>query len=132
MSDCYIDTNAVLRFLLNDIPKQKKIVIDCLEKSEQEGSKIIVLPSVLAEIYYVFEKVYGWKREQFVPTLLDFLSTPVVDLAEDHDVLVSLLHDSLTYNLDFVDLLICLKAKHENRSVLSFDKKLNNYFKKIS
>ena len=72
MTNYYLDTNVILRFLLrdNDIlhKKSEKIFLE----AEKGKSKIIITPSVIFEIVYVLEKVYKIKREK-ISKLLDFL-----------------------------------------------------------
>lgn len=61
-----LDTNILLRLLLNDIPQQSSAV----EKLLTSGKTYEIADAALFEIVYVLEKVYKIQREQVAKSIL--------------------------------------------------------------
>jgi predicted nucleic acid-binding protein len=111
-----LDANAILRYLLKDIPQQASIV----EKLVVEDN-ILVLPEVLAEVIYVLTKVYGYAKINVANEILSFLKTIKCDSR-------LLLNATLLYsqrNLSFVDCILYQYAMQSRYEVFTFDEKLN-------
>ena len=108
-----LDANAILRYLLNDIPDQA---------SEVEQT----IGEVIAEVVYVLQGVYKLERSETTNALVVFLDE--IDIA-DKPVVKEALHEYAATSLDYVDCVLYSRAKLLGENILSFDKKLN---KKIS
>lgn len=112
-----LDANAVLRYLLRDIPEQADAV-----KELVEDYNAYVYPEILAEVAYVMSGVYGASRQDIAKALLIFINeTPVHD-REMVEMTLRLYGES---SLDFVDCLLIARNSVLRENVLSFDKKLN-------
>lgn len=117
-----IDTNIMLRFLLNDSPelsaKASEIITHnyCLVKYE-----------VIAEAVYVLSKVYGIDRAGIAGAIRLFLPNVTV---ENRDVVLSALSAYEGTKLDFVDCIIAAHRLVEKEKIFTFDKKLNNFIKR--
>lgn len=112
-----IDTNVILRYLLNDIPEQA-------QKSEDViNSGAFTLPEVIAEVIYVLVKLYNIPRKE-----INGIVSPVFDEVEiEHkDVVLSALELYSSTSIDFVDCILISRNKLLSEKVFSFDKKLNN------
>ena len=110
------DANAVLRFVLDDIPEQAALT----ERAISEGAEVTV--EVLAECVYVLVKVYGLSRETVSECLLEVLPN---FHCRNADVVSEALHLFCETRLDFVDCELISESKLHQRVILSFDKKLN-------
>jgi predicted nucleic-acid-binding protein len=73
-----VDTNVVLRDLLLDSPSQAEIA-EILFK----GSKLLIVPTVLAELEWVLRSVYKWSRLVINDALQSLLDHENVSTTDD-------------------------------------------------
>jgi predicted nucleic-acid-binding protein len=117
-----LDANAILRYLLNDIPEQASIV----EKAIKEGA--CTTNEALAEVIYVLLGVYKLKRKEITDSLLILLEE--IDVL-DKRIIKEALRCFTETSLDYVDCILYARAKILNEKVISFDKKLNKLIAEI-
>lgn len=113
-----LDTNVVLRFLLNDVPEQTdkaaKVIV---------SDKVYVTDVVTVETIYVLEKVIELSRQDIVKLVTDFLGfanvvhnpyflLDAIDLYKQHSA------------LSIVDCYATAEAKAYNNKLVTFDKRL--------
>ena len=120
MAKVLIDTNVILRYILNDNEDMAMKAANIIKNGA------ITLPEVLAEVVYVLKKVYEVKKEDIVNTLLDILNEVEVEHRETIIKAVQIFSES---NLDFVDCILIAYHEVEEIEVFTFDKKLNNKLK---
>ena len=113
-----LDTNVVLRYLLNDIPEQS-----LKSKAVITDSPCYVTDVVAAEIIFVLERVIEMERSDIVLLVKTFLSLPnlifndyFLDQAID-------LYDKKK-KLSIVDCYAATEARVYSNSLLTFDKEL--------
>lgn len=113
-----LDTNVVLRYLLNDIPEQtvksKKVIT---------GSVSYLTDVVLTETVFVLERVVGMNRTDIVKLIKTFLSLP--DLVYNDyflDEVIDLYGKKPT--LSIVDCYAAIEAKVYKNTLVTFDKEL--------
>lgn len=116
-----LDANAILRYLLNDIPAQADVVAGTIEVGAS------TIPEVMAEVVYVLSGVYKIDRLSIASTLKDFLEEISI---QDKPVIKSALDLYARRKLDYVDCILIARAKLFGEDVLSFDKKLNSALKR--
>ena len=116
-----LDANAVLRYLIEDIPEQAELVAQAIER----GAEVTI--EIIMECVYVLEGFYGETRS-FVAESLGIL----LDEVECRRRVVAA--TALGYyggsKLDFVDCILAAEADAAHREVLTFDKKLNSLLSK--
>jgi predicted nucleic-acid-binding protein len=123
-----LDTNVVLRYLLNDIPEQTE-----LAKSVIADSSCYVTDVVTTEVVFVLERVIGMDRVDIVKLVKTFLSLPNV-VYNDYflDQAISLYGNKKS--LSFVDCYAAIESKVYNNYLMTFDKELikngGNHIKK--
>ena len=121
MKEYYIDSNFFLRFILKDNLNQWKVANDYFKEAKLEKVKLVFLTETIIEIEYVLRKVYKLSRKIILKYLLTLLSINNFEIIDKE-----LLKDALLYyvekNIDFVDIIIFLKARSQNAEVLTFDK----------
>ena len=121
MKEYYIDSNFFLRFILKDNLNQWKVANDYFKEAKLEKVKLVFLTETIIEIEYVLRKVYKLSRRIILKYLLTLLSINNFEITDQE-----LLKDTLLYyvekNIDFVDIIIFLKARSQNAEVLTFDK----------
>lgn len=67
MSKKILDTNVVLRYLLQDVPDMFEIACTNIKQGD-----CFVFPEVIAEAVYVLKSVYKVERKDISSVLIDF------------------------------------------------------------
>ena len=116
-----IDTNVIIRFLVGDhkeyLVQSKKIFTQI-----QEGTlQVEILSEVLMEVLFVVVKQYKVPKAITIEKLKGILLLEGV-VNSDKMILLETLNMFLDKNIDYVDALICTKAKLEGYGKISFDK----------
>ena len=112
-----LDTNYILRYLLNDDEKMASIAEEVILYKAVHISN-----EVWAEVVYVLEGVYGLKKEEISKVLRSLLKFENINVIDKYTLSKALELFTLK-KLDFVDCLLCAYASTDE--VLTFDKKLN-------
>lgn len=115
-----LDTNALLRWLLGDVPRQTALV----EKLLTSGESFVVDDAALIETIFVLEKVMKISRPTVVTAIRTLLSTASLDI--DRSRWDTLAGDYLAHpKMSIADLYLAAKARESGETPLySFDKKL--------
>lgn len=115
-----LDTNVVLRFLLDDVPEQTKKVTKIIN-----NNTVYITDVIAVEVIYVLEKVILLPREDIYKLVVDFLGfanvvhnpyflLEAIDLYEHHS------------SLSIVDCYAAAEAKAYSNQLVTFDKRLAN------
>jgi len=126
MSDTTIlDTNAILRYILQDDNEKTEKV-----KDKINANRCLIPTEVVAEVVYVLVKFYKVPRKNSAAAIENFLALANVFPMEATIVCRGLVSFAST-KLDFVD---CNMAGYQMQgySIFTFDKKLQNYLKKMA
>ncbi len=121
MKEYYVDSNFFLRFILKDNLNQWKVANDYFKEAKLEKVKLVFLTETIIEIEYVLRKVYKLSRKVIFKYLLTLLSINNFEIT-DKELLKEALLNYVEKNIDFVDIIIFLKARSQNAEVLTFDK----------
>ena len=111
-----LDTNMILRYLLNDNENMREIA----KKYLRAGNVWITL-EVAAELVYVLNGVYKLERKAIAEKIIQFLN--VAD-CEESAVLQLALNTYALHNLDFVDCILYAYNEVKGIEIATFDKKL--------
>lgn len=114
-----LDANAVLRYVLKDIPDQAEKVAEAILNNET-----LILPEVVAETVYVLGGQYGLARD----TIADVISDVLDDTESSNDYIRDAIRAFSLTKLDFVDCLLFAYSK--THLIFTFDKKLNSFIKR--
>ena len=114
-NSCLIDTNVLLRYLLDDNEQMGLIAEHII------NSGAWTTPEVLAEVTYVLESVYAVERPRICAALEIILNHVETYPA---DIVLSAVREYKESGLDFVDCLIVAYSRAGNR-VFTFDKGIN-------
>jgi predicted nucleic acid-binding protein len=125
-SRLFLDTNAILRYLCNDVPEQANAVEKRLLQAQSGQLIIETHPLILAEALYVLESFYSQPRERIVTGLLRFLNTPGIRTPEERRVRKAL-ERYLSTNVSFIDAFIAELAAEASIPVFSFDRGLDKF-----
>ena len=122
-----LDTNALVRMLIEDDQNQAKKVREAVSFAEKNSLQIIILSEVLIETVWVLEAVYKCTREEITQFLEILISTSTFT-CPDSAVIRSAIQQYKKGG-DFADLVIIGQAKsHQAKIFFSFDKKLQKRF----
>ncbi|OGM75618.1 hypothetical protein A2382_02735 [Candidatus Woesebacteria bacterium RIFOXYB1_FULL_38_16] len=123
MKKVLLDTNPILRFLLNDIPAQAQKTNGLFENAKAGKIKIIIPQIIIFEAYFVLAKYYEFDKKTIINYLQFILSTPYL-IIEDRSVFLKSIAIFSSKNISFVDSFLVAKSTLENIVLFTFDKKL--------
>lgn len=116
-----IDTNIIVRVLLNDNPLLFKRAKELIEKEEE----VLVLDPIVFEVFYVLEnKIYNTPKNEAVLSVRRFLKQKKVFL-ENKELIELTLEKYSTNNISIPDSYLLARSELNNNKLLTFDKKLN-------
>jgi len=115
----YLDTNVILRYLLQDHHEFSQKSISIIE-----NNNVYIKNEVLAEVVYVLNKTYKVEKQKLRKILTDFTEVNNIHF-ESKEIVILALNIFENQNIDFVDALLCSYEKLKNFEIVSFDKKLN-------
>jgi len=113
-----VDTNIILRYLLNDIPEQSEVA-----RLELKKDNVKILTQVVAEVIYVLSKIYKINRKEISENLLKIFSLDGV-IVENEEIVVFAVAEYGNSKLDFVDELLYANSKIRGTMVKTFDSSL--------
>ena len=118
-----IDTNVLVRFLVNDDQKQAEQVRTLFVSAQKEREVFFVPVLVLLETIWVLESAYQVSREDLMAALGDLLLMPVLEF-EQREAVNAMLSVASSNSIDLPDALIVQSALYSGcESVLTFDQK---------
>lgn len=121
MSKNLIDTNLIIRFLVNDDPKKVERVEKLLKDKNNTN---ILLDTVVAEIIWVLSSYYSLEKQEVIEKARALIH---VDSIECNEVLIN---RSLTLweenNISYIDAYLAAVAELGNIQLYSYDKKFNS------
>ncbi|NOZ78976.1 MAG: type II toxin-antitoxin system VapC family toxin [Acidobacteria bacterium] len=119
-----LDTNVLVRILIEDNPKQVAAAAEAVEGAVERGEKILIGDIVLAELEWVLDSAYGVPRERIHGAMLALLEDERF-VFEDRRRVVSALDRYRFGRGDLSDFLLGFSARdHGASAVLTFDKAL--------
>lgn len=117
-----LDTNVIVRFLVNDHRDHHRQALRWFTEAQQGKREIIVSSLVIAETSFVLESFYKIKRAAVADALEVFIAQRWLDIS-DRDVLISAWR-YYRNGLHFVDSYLKAWCEVYDCSLLTFDKKL--------
>ena len=118
-----LDTNCLLRWLLNDIPEQAAHVAALLASE----NTVIVADAALIEAAFAMSNVYKIDTTTIINSIHTIMAQPSISM--NRSLWITILEDRATHpKLSIVDLYLAHHARttHEELPVYTFDRKLAN------
>jgi uncharacterized protein len=125
MKPIIVDTNAFLRLLVNDIPSQKKLFEQLLQKAKNEELSIFVPQIIIFEIEYSLRKYYLVPKDKIIEELQVIVAMNFIEI-EDRQSFNTALGYYAKEKISFVDCFILARSQIENYKLFTFDKKLKS------
>ncbi|GAN33777.1 MAG: tRNA(fMet)-specific endonuclease VapC [Candidatus Brocadia sinica] len=118
-----IDTNLLVRYLINDDQKKAEAVDNLLDKAMKGEVRIVVPSVVIAELVWVLESFYQMKADTILELVEAIVNTTGLDVTDKLTV-ISALRLYKNRNIDFIDAWIIEFAKERGiKTIYTFDKK---------
>jgi predicted nucleic-acid-binding protein len=103
-----LDTNVVLRLLLNDDPAQNSRVDALLDEHGQTAGALLVSDVVLAEVFWTLPSAYAQDQKAVLLALHGLLDEPSIAF-ESRDAVQSAVEQFTHSKCGFVDFLVTAK-----------------------
>lgn len=118
-----LDTNVVVRFLVQDDPKQAKLANQCIENCLKNGETLWICQVTLCEIFWVLQRCYKLTKKELISVFTSLLQTRQI-VVQREDVARQALRDyESSTKAGFPDCLIGRQnASNECRYTYTFDK----------
>jgi len=126
MKELLLDANVLVRFLVQDDPKQSPAATALLEQAERREVLLHLDGLAVAEVVYVLVDHYRRQRADVVNALLMVIHNVGVDTA-DEAVVAEALRRYATVNMDFADAWLAARAALLGHGVASFDRDLGKF-----
>ena len=121
-----LDTNVLLRLLLNDDPRQSRQAQALIDRAVSRSDPVLLTDIVLCELEWVLGAAYGVPKPEIARTLRRLLDTPVFAFL-DRAAVAGALGDYETGTGDFSDYLIGASAARAGASTTyTFDRALRH------
>jgi predicted nucleic-acid-binding protein len=122
-----LDTNALLRLVLEDEPEQAEKVRKAVLDAQSREDRVLILDGVLMEAAWVLRKGYGFERRD-IAELIEALLSSDTYYFQDRGMLQRAAF-KIRLGGDLADIMFGLIAKDMGaESMLSFDKKYQSLF----
>jgi predicted nucleic-acid-binding protein len=125
-----IDTNAFLRFLLNDVPQQKKEVDQLLKQARNDKIQLIVPQIVIFELNFILDKYYNFPKEEVIDKLTALVSASYLQV-ESNEVFLEALAIYKSTQISLPDCFLAAKAYIESTDLFTFDQQLKKMFSSL-
>lgn len=126
MKQLILDTNVLLRFLVQDDPKQSAAASKLFEAAQSGETQLVLDRIVVTELTYVLTGYYKRQRVDVANTLLAVAQSPFVK-TEDESLVIDALIRFRDHGVDFVDAWLAAKGAAEGMPVASFDRDLDKF-----
>jgi len=119
-----LDTNVLVRFLVEDEPAQADLAARLIEREIAAGKRVFVSQIVLCEVVWVLASAYRFRRAEIAGMLADLLRSRDLEI-EDRERAARALETYAKGKGDLSDFLILECAKAAGcTAVATFDKAL--------
>lgn len=124
MTTYQVDTNALLRFLTGDIPRQAKATENLLGQAKQQLVSLEICEPVFIETAVALRNYFKFPKVKVVEMLESLLSFPGTEIENHHQITQALAIYS-QMDLDLTDCLVYLRAKAKHQRIFTFDSHLS-------
>lgn len=126
MKQLILDTNILVRFLVQDDPKQSAGASKLIGQAQSGDTELVLDRMVVTELIYVLMGHYKRVRVDVANTILAIVQSPFVR-ADDESLLIDALLRFRDHGVDFVDAWLSAKAAALTLPIASFDRDLDKF-----
>ena len=124
MTRFLIDTNALLRYLLKDIPAQSEIVAKIFHQAKKSEVQITIPLIVFFEATYMLTRFYKISRSDVQEQCERLLMVMYLDIPDRQVLLLGYQTWVENRSISFADAVLMHMATLADQELLTFDKKL--------
>ena len=118
-----IDTNVLVRFLVNDDEQQAELVYERFREAENKSEVLFIPLLVVLETIWVLESAYEASKKEIAGSISDLMQMPVFEF-ESPAAVQGMVNSAHLNSTDLTDILIGQSARVFGcDAVLTFDKK---------
>jgi predicted nucleic acid-binding protein len=121
-----LDTNMIVRYLVQDDPRNAAIANHLFEACDRGVLALIVLPEVVAESVFVLESFYKHPRAKIAQVMSALVTSPGIELT-DVTIHLDALHRFALTSVHYVDCTVAATAAAGNLPVASFDRDFKKF-----
>ena len=122
----FLDTNFLLRYILNDIPSQADLAEKYFKQAKSNKILIYIPLLVFVEMDFALSRFYKFSKSKLIEVMENISNMPYIEI-EKREIILEALDEYKRNNLDFVDLIFYCEAQFSGRKLLTFDKKLSSF-----
>ncbi|HEV3273182.1 MAG TPA: PIN domain-containing protein [Candidatus Methylacidiphilales bacterium] len=126
MKEFLLDANVLVRFLVQDDPKQSAAATALFQKAERREAALHLDALAVAETVYVLTGRYGRSRTEVANAILAIIQNAGIETIEA-EVVVDALRRFAAFNVDFSDAWLAARAAQLRHPVASFDRDLDKF-----
>ena len=126
MKQLILDANVLVRFLVQDDPKQSAAATKLMSEAQAGVYELLLDPMIVAEATYVLLARYKRIRVDVANTLLATVRSPFVRADQEHQIVDALLRFR-DYGVDFADAWLASIAASGAHEIASFDRDLDKF-----
>jgi predicted nucleic acid-binding protein len=120
MTEVWLDTNVLLRFITREPPEQARAARRLMARAASGDLVVRLDHLVLAEAIWVLGSFYGRERAEIADAIRSFVLADGVTV-EDADVVIDALRSMSDANVAFVDSYLAARSRQDGRPIASFD-----------
>lgn len=117
----WLDSNVILRYLLNDHADHSARARALIEAAEAGAHRLKVALHILCEVVYILESE-RYAREEIYGAIRDFMGIRGIEV-EEEDIALEALTDYRDKGVDFSDALLAAIARRSQETVWTFNRK---------
>ena len=117
------DTNAFLRFLLNDIPEQVQKTERLFEKAKKSEIVLIIPQIVIFELHFTLKTFYNFPKLEITRSLKSITQIPYLQI-QDRTIFKAALELYAKSNVSLADCFILSYAREKKGELFTFDENL--------
>ncbi len=120
-----VDTNIILRYLLNDNEELNQKAVQIIDNND-----IFIPTEVIVEMSYVLKKVYHVEKEKIFEAVEELLNFDNIHF-QDSETIKLAFETYAKKNFDIVDCMLYAYSKNEHYEIATLDEKLKKLINNI-
>lgn len=122
-----LDTNIILRFILDDDPILSEKAKAIFKKIEQEKTKVFISLLTLSEVIFTLERSYKLPKKDIVDKMIAIGQIPNI-VIENYKIIPKIFTFYTDQNISFIDAYhAALMHKKKIREIYSFDQDFDKF-----
>ncbi|MDD3927158.1 MAG: PIN domain-containing protein [bacterium] len=122
-----LDTNVILRYLLNDDPDHSPRAAALISSAQNDAASLQILSHIVCEVVYILEGM-DYPKTDIFEALRDLGRIPGIKYTEERKILDALI-EYKDKNIDFSDALLAAEARAREEVIWTFNHK---HFKRLN